>query len=35
VALPIGFGLFLNQLIADLISMLTSRELPFDKGGEA
>jgi TRAP-type C4-dicarboxylate transport system permease small subunit len=34
VALPVGFGLFLNQLIADLISMLTSRELPFDKGSQ-
>ena len=31
-ALPVGFGLFLNQLIADFISMITNRELPFDKG---
>ncbi|MDC0093097.1 TRAP transporter small permease [Alphaproteobacteria bacterium] len=33
-ALPLGFGLFLNQLIADFISMLTNRDLPFDKGSK-
>ena len=31
-ALPIGFGLFLNQLIADFLLMMTGREAPFDKG---
>ena len=31
-ALPIGFGLFLNQLIADFLLMITGRETPFEKG---
>jgi len=31
-ALPIGFGLFLNQLIVDFILMITNREDPFAKG---
>ena len=33
-ALPIGFGLFLNQLIVDFILMITNREEPFAKGNE-
>ncbi len=34
-ALPIGFGLFLNQLIADFLSMIMNKEQPFDKKVES